>query len=73
MHVAGKSFERVMKHGEVVGQSVACGDGQHINIFISSGCLHRPSFNRAGYNRASEMPRSGILIVVRTRRWFVGV
>lgn len=30
MHVAGKSFERVMKLGEVAGQSVACGDGQII-------------------------------------------
>lgn len=53
MHVAGKSFERVMKLGEVAGQSVACDDGQHVNIFISSGCLHWPSFNLAGYNRAS--------------------
>lgn len=64
MHVAGKSFERVMKLGEVAGQPFACGDGQHVNIFISSGCLHRPSSNLAGYNRANEMPRSGILIVV---------
>lgn len=37
MHVAGKSFERVMKLGEVAGQPFACGDGQHVNIFISSG------------------------------------